>query len=356
VYEIMLESCSDYCGYVAAIIGALAFGSFGVPIKYVSNLNVDPLVMQTYKSVVCFLTCWLVVFVGEPIKFTYWGIISGLFWVPGATAGIVGIRQAGLAISVGMWSSLNVISSFCWGLGVFHERVKSVHGSLRAAFILILGLMGMAYYSSPVKESHQVDKHDDEELKKPLVSNSLSLPDESMSGSEDFEQVINSNIVSSNVTEQSSDIELTSLDKVTTSISAIAPEAKAPVKIIRRKKTDGMEGLEVQTIDDKQVVKDYESVVFGSKFKMTKRQVGLVGAAINGIWGSNSLIPLHYARYVVLGANDQCYGFILSNILITQETGISWSWIFNKLLCRFHDSNNFIMVIKVLIPLFCFWS
>ena len=47
----------------------------GVPIKSVkAKIKVDPLVMQTYKSVICFLTCWLVIPLGEPFKFTSWGI------------------------------------------------------------------------------------------------------------------------------------------------------------------------------------------------------------------------------------------------------------------------------------------
>ena len=30
-----------------------------------------------------FLTCWLVIpLLGEELKFTPWGILSGLFWVP----------------------------------------------------------------------------------------------------------------------------------------------------------------------------------------------------------------------------------------------------------------------------------
>jgi hypothetical protein len=42
----MLDTCSDTCGWIAGVIGAFSFGSFGVPIKLVSNVKVDPLVMQ----------------------------------------------------------------------------------------------------------------------------------------------------------------------------------------------------------------------------------------------------------------------------------------------------------------------
>lgn len=54
------------CGWMAAVGGMLAFGSFGVPIKskVAQTLDIDPLAMQTYKTSMCFLTCWLVLLYG----------------------------------------------------------------------------------------------------------------------------------------------------------------------------------------------------------------------------------------------------------------------------------------------------
>jgi hypothetical protein len=42
------DKCGDVCGYAAAMLAAICFGSFGVPVKsdVVSRLDVDPLVMQ----------------------------------------------------------------------------------------------------------------------------------------------------------------------------------------------------------------------------------------------------------------------------------------------------------------------
>ena len=42
----MLDACSETCGLIAGVVGALSFGSFGVPIKFITNVKVDPLVMQ----------------------------------------------------------------------------------------------------------------------------------------------------------------------------------------------------------------------------------------------------------------------------------------------------------------------
>lgn len=87
------------CGWAAAACAMLAGGSFGVPIKSEAarSVDIDPLVFQTYKTFMCFATSWLillmpavtVVLVGEEeqssalFAFSPWGIVSGLFWVPG---------------------------------------------------------------------------------------------------------------------------------------------------------------------------------------------------------------------------------------------------------------------------------
>ena len=76
--------CGPSCGsggWIAAGIAALCFGSYGVPIKATLNIEVHPLALQSYKTIVLFLTSWFVVFAGEDqIKFTPWGILSGTFF------------------------------------------------------------------------------------------------------------------------------------------------------------------------------------------------------------------------------------------------------------------------------------
>lgn len=44
----VVEKCTELCGYAAAIAAALSYGSFGVPVKseVAKRLDVDPLVMQ----------------------------------------------------------------------------------------------------------------------------------------------------------------------------------------------------------------------------------------------------------------------------------------------------------------------
>jgi len=67
----ILDSCTEGCGWIAAFIACLGWGSFGVPLKGQAANNVDngkgahPFVLQTYKSIMCFITSWLVLLLGK---------------------------------------------------------------------------------------------------------------------------------------------------------------------------------------------------------------------------------------------------------------------------------------------------
>jgi hypothetical protein len=46
---------SELIGWFSALVGTIGFGSFAVPIKgdAANSVNIDPLVMQSYKTVMC---------------------------------------------------------------------------------------------------------------------------------------------------------------------------------------------------------------------------------------------------------------------------------------------------------------
>ncbi len=52
-------------------------------------------------------------------------------------------------MSQGLWSSIIVIVSFTWGIFIFHEGVKSIVVATAAVALMIVGLWGMSFYSSP---------------------------------------------------------------------------------------------------------------------------------------------------------------------------------------------------------------
>mmetsp|Transcript_2347 Transcript_2347/g.3493 ORF Transcript_2347/g.3493 Transcript_2347/m.3493 type:complete len:462 (-) Transcript_2347:230-1615(-) len=320
----MLDNCSDTCGWISGLIAALSFGSFGVPIKFISNVKVDPLVMQSYKSMICFLTCWLVIPLGEPFKFTPWGIVSGAFWVPGATAGIYGIRNAGLAISVGTWSSLMVISSFCWGIFVFGERVKSVEGACGAACVLVVGLVGMSIYSSPVKTTNNYDhsgdgkkgkfEDDDSSTGATTATASEWVQSNADVSKKEMTPLLRDDSINeeTNSSDEEAGVELQEIIDISiegsghTAPTSVPTDTNLPSKrsssrkVVRRKakndNSEGNESIELLKKRDKTEEKEEKLSFFNGKVRLTRRQLGIVGAIVNGTWGSNSMIPMHYAR------------------------------------------------------------
>ena len=149
----------EVCGWAAAFVSMLAFGSFGVPIKSQAaiSVDIDPLVFQSYKTFMCLATSWIVIVLGEEVTFSPWGIVSGLFWVPGGVATIIAVKAAGLAIGIGIGSSFIVLVSFVWGIFIFDERVHSRVGACVAIACMMMGLIGMSYFSSPETDKEEED-------------------------------------------------------------------------------------------------------------------------------------------------------------------------------------------------------
>jgi hypothetical protein len=265
---VFLDKCTDACGYAAAIAAAVCLGSFGVPAKskVVTRLDADPLVIQTYKSTMAFLTCWLVLLLGEPVKFTSWGIVSGIFWVPGGAAGIYAIRNAGLAIAVGTWSSIIVLTSFFWGIGVFEEHVHSELGACGACLTLVVGLIGMAKYSVPpskIQENDQrKDSTTDDQTTRVHAANDLNVD-------------INKRSLSRKVTKGKSD---TASDDNQTSLSSLSRSAHLEMEtLLLPDEYDDVDRVETQ--------EKKKSISIIGEITLTKRQMGILAAIFNGLWG-----------------------------------------------------------------------
>jgi len=272
------------------MIAVIAWGSFGVPLKKsVGNgIEVNPLVMQSYKTLVCFTTSWLVLLLGEELKWSSWGIASGLFWVPGAACGIYGIRNAGLAVAVGTWSSLNVLSSFFFGIVIFQEGVKDFFASFLAFVCLIIGLIGMSRYSA-----HQSPEED-----RPIMSDK-SKPAEG--------PAVTRKSIGKRTQSFTMDTSTNSAAEVHPN-GSILPMEIEPLTAHMSAATgtdvfddeDAIMGGQGVTADASDVNKKDPShkdrlVFLGGRVSLTRRQLGVLGAVINGAWGGLNLIPLHYA-------------------------------------------------------------
>lgn len=288
----ILDKCTDACGYVAAVAAAICLGSFGVPAKsqVVSRLDADPMVIQTYKSTMAFLTCWLVVLSGEPIKFTSWGVVSGIFWVPGGVAGIYAIRNAGLAIAVGTWSSIIVLTSFFWGIGVFEERVRSELGACGACLTLVAGLIGMSKYSKPPNRIKEVDCDRSDGATYANITG--------VSSSNDLDSdIISKRTLTKKESRGKSDSANTDKNETAFEIEALLDE-------------NTVHDIETQE-------KNQKSISIMGQFTVTKRQMGILAAMFNGLWGGTNLVPLHYASHEGFGGPMYVISFACGSMLVT---------------------------------------
>jgi glucose uptake protein GlcU len=274
------DSCTDSCGWAAAVIAALAYGSFGVPIKETKDIDVHPLVLQSYKTFVMFVMCWGVILLGVEVKFTRWGLLSGLLWVLGGTGGVYGIRMAGLAIAVGTWASIMIMVNFFFGILIFREPVHDIWGTMASFLLLILGLVGMSLFSAHKPKEHTTVVDETNKTEE-------SLTDGSSSDYQNLESHAHKRSVDSDPENS-----FTERDETTAAIC---------------KNNEN---------------RDHEAhvVIFAGRLPLTKRQCGILGAAMNGVLTGGSLIPLHYAKEEGFGGAkyiiSMACGAFLSNILI----------------------------------------
>lgn len=231
----------------------------------------------------CFVTSWIILLIGQPFTFSAWGIVSGLFWVPAGIAAIYAVKHAGLAVSQGIWSSIIVLVSFAWGMLVFDEEVKSKTAACLAVFLMIIGLWGMSYYSSPVilQVVEEGERRDHEK---------------------DFGHKKLKNL---RYTKCDSDI-----DENDDGLFMTKEDSETRMRAVRNKKC--------------------------SKFEPTIHQMGLAAAIFNGIWGGSVLVPMHYAPDDVGGV-----GYVISFAIgASIVTLLLWIARFFFILFRLNNDNN----------------
>jgi len=306
------DYCTDSCGWIAALVAALSYGSFGVPIKATAHIEVWPLVYQSYKTIVMFVTCWGVQFLGVEIAFTKWGLLSGMLWVLGGTSGVAAIRLAGLSVAVGTWASVMVMVNFTFGILIFREPVADILGTLGAFLLLIVGLVGMSHFSAPQKKSH--DDHVARlELEQQIPSDS-NYPQEST----DYQSMQDH----SSIRKRTVEGEVVGADHSNFSETGnipLVPLGGSPddEQMIVGGDANGPEGI-IPTFDD-EATQPYLKL-FSGRLSLTKRQCGIVAAVMNGFLTGGSLIPLHYAKEEGFGGAkyfpSMACGALLSNSLI----------------------------------------
>mmetsp|Transcript_65815 Transcript_65815/g.174499 ORF Transcript_65815/g.174499 Transcript_65815/m.174499 type:complete len:380 (-) Transcript_65815:191-1330(-) len=145
---------SDIAPWLAILGSWLAFGSFAVPMKWksVTDAQVHPLIYQCYKTFWTFATSHLVVFwIGY--EFSWYGIISGLSWVPAGVAAVIAVQNVGMAAGQAVWQVTIIATSCVWGFAVFGETVSSIPLGITAFLLLLVGVVGMALANNIGKSS-----------------------------------------------------------------------------------------------------------------------------------------------------------------------------------------------------------
>jgi len=270
----------------------LAFGTFGVPIKLKvpKSLNIDPLVMQSYKTGMCFITSWLFLFYqGEAVTFTPWGIVSGLFWVPGGTATIYAIKTAGLAVGIGVGSSFIVLVSFTWGIFFFDEHVHSRVQACAAVGCMLCGLAGMAYYSaptvahaapsgsSPLRQTHRRSAVDDAYYQ-PVRPEDLDF----VPPTEAFES--NADYTSMDVEADENDEAGDGSNNNTNDDVGSSPGDEVAEFITAEDEFDG-ENPHAKTV-----------TLCGGYLRVQERILGILAAlVVTGLWGGSTMVPMEFA-------------------------------------------------------------
>lgn len=136
----------DFMPYVAVLVAWLCFGSFAVPMKWQSvvDAKVHPLVFQCYKTWWTFVTSHAVLLFGEKYRLTWWGLASGLSWVPAGVAAVLAVRHVGIAYAQAVWQVTIIGTSFVWGFVVLDDdSVRDWPGTVLAILCLIFGIVGM---------------------------------------------------------------------------------------------------------------------------------------------------------------------------------------------------------------------
>lgn len=127
-----------------SVVGAwLCFGSFAAPMKWKSVEGVHPFVFQCHRTFWVFVSAHLVLLY-EPYEFTWWGVLSGMAWVPGGTAGVFAVQNVGIACGTTIWQSTAVLTSCLWSLLAKHDaRIYSLRASASVVICLVCGMVGV---------------------------------------------------------------------------------------------------------------------------------------------------------------------------------------------------------------------
>ena len=228
-------------------------------------------------------------------------VSTGIFWVPGGVATIYAVKAAGLAIGIGIGSSFIVLVSFIWGIFVFDEQIHSRFMACFAILLMMVGLIGMSYYSSPVV-NEMVDSAstagNDGIMTSPAGSSVVYREVvTSRSDDEEDEDVLFSRAVPSSPmgSLQHTKMALTDRTTRTTYTDSVASIASASIVVEEDPEDGDASSLHAHNINNDSVSIQSSHVVMCAGVVITKRHLGMLAAMFCGVWGGSIMAPMKYS-------------------------------------------------------------
>jgi hypothetical protein len=175
---------------------------------------------------------------------------------------------AGMATSEGTWSSVIVLVNFVFGILVFHEGVKSFADTCFSFFLITAGLIGMSLYSSPQPQEQE------KQVNQPMIEAATNQSEEN--------NVKKSRQKGLRQRQASSDDE--NYD-----------EEAVPVEPFDKAGEKGPKENFLLSLP----------AMGSSSLILSRRDLGIIAAAINGFCGGTSLVPMHYAAEEGFGGKNK---------------------------------------------------
>lgn len=204
-------------------------------------------------------------------------------------ATIYAIKAAGLAIGIGIGSSFIVLVSFVWGVFIFDERIHSRFMACAAILLMMMGLLGMSYYSAPVT---MADSNEDGllNLASPTDVVYREVPESRSYDDEDMPVPPPSPAEPPVVTSlQNTKIALT--DRTT---GTMYSDSVASGSVVAADPEDA-DAVSLHAHDSSNESIQSSHVIMCGGLVITRRRLGMLSAVFCGIWGGSIMAPMKYS-------------------------------------------------------------
>ena len=141
----MLRSQPDMQGWLAAAGAALVFGGSSLPAKHPAAAAAGTLGFQLWVTIGnSALNLMLLLLLNVPIQWSPYGVVGAAVLTGTQLFAWPAIQRLGAAVGPGIWCGIGMLTSFLWGVLVFHEPFKTPALAVMALVMLVGGVGGVA--------------------------------------------------------------------------------------------------------------------------------------------------------------------------------------------------------------------